>query len=187
METCQSCFPGIYVVVSIVSIRWEVSCQIYICHPADSWYNAINQRFWLQYHTDSKLQSPLSTMDTHLTHPSTTLIDYATHHKLSAFQKWVNLTHHNTFIHDPFEFISVNGCKTRDRVSQTDRSVLKSHYNMFHNQLLHFDVPSYSIHVDRGAHVLFHDTAIAHQLILMASHASDTSGLPLPPRQKVLV
>jgi hypothetical protein len=34
--------------------------EFYICHPADSQYNAVNQRFWLQYHMDSKLQSPLS-------------------------------------------------------------------------------------------------------------------------------
>ncbi len=93
----------------------------------------------------------------------------------------MNLTHHNTFIHGPFEFSSVNGLKTQDRVSQTDWNVLKSHCNMFHNPLPRFDIPSYSIHVDRGAHVLFHDTAIACQLFLTASHASDTSGLPLQP------
>ncbi len=60
--------------------------KFYICHPADSWYNAVNQWFWLQYHMDSKLQSPLSTMETHLIRLSATLVDYATHHKLSAFQ-----------------------------------------------------------------------------------------------------
>jgi hypothetical protein len=150
--------------------------KFYICHPADSQYNAVNQCFWLQYHMDSKLQSPLSTMETHFIRPSATSVDSAPHHKLSAFQKWVNLTHHDTFIHSPFD-----SRNTRDRVSQTDWNVLKSHCNMFHNQLPRFDIPSYSIHVDRRAHVLFHDTAIARQLISMASHASDTSGLPLPP------
>jgi hypothetical protein len=40
--------------------------EFYISHPADSWHNAINTHFWLQYHTLSELQSPLSTMDTHL-------------------------------------------------------------------------------------------------------------------------
>ncbi len=68
-----------------------------------------------------------------------------------------------------------------------DWNVVKSDCNMFHNPLLHLNVLSYSIHIDRGAHVLFHDTAIARQLISMASHASDTSGLPLPPWQKILV
>jgi hypothetical protein len=90
-------------------------------------------------------------------------------------------------IHSPFEFSSVNVRKTQDCVSQTDWNVLKSLCNMFHNPLPRFDVPSYSIHVDRGVHVLFYETAIARQIILTASHASDTSGLPLPPWQKVLV
>jgi hypothetical protein len=67
--------------------------EFYICHPAESWYNAVNQRFWLQYHTDSKLQLPLSRMETHLIYLSASLIDYATCHELSAFQKWMNLTH----------------------------------------------------------------------------------------------
>jgi hypothetical protein len=155
--------------------------EFYICHPADFQYNAVNQGFWLQYHTDSKLQSPLSTTETHLICPSASSVDCTTRHKLSAFQKWVNLTHHETFIHSPFEFFSVNGCKTGDCVSLIHWKILKLHCNMFHNPLLHFNVSSYSIHVDRGAHVLFHDIAIARELILTASHVSDTSGLPLPP------
>jgi hypothetical protein len=40
--------------------------EFYISHPADLRYNAINTRFWLQYHTLSELQSPLSMTDTHL-------------------------------------------------------------------------------------------------------------------------
>ncbi len=155
--------------------------NFYICHPADSWYNVVNQCFWLQYHTDSKLHLPISMTETHLIHLSATLIDYATHHKLSAFKKWVNLTHWDTFIHGPFEFSSVNGRKTQDCVSQTDWNVPKSYCNMFHNPSPCFDVPSYSIHVDHGVHVLFHNTAIARLLISTASHASDTSGLLLPP------
>ena len=155
--------------------------EFYICHPADCRFNAINQRFWLQYHTDSELLSPLSTTDTHLIRPSDTSVDYANRHKLTAFRKWVNLTHHDTFIHGPFDFSSINGRKTRDRVSQQDWDVLKSHCHMFHNPLPRFDVPSYSIHVDRGAHVLIHDAAITCQLILTASHASAPSGLLLPP------
>ncbi len=40
--------------------------EFYISHPADSQYKAINTHFWLQYHTLSELQSPLSMTDTHL-------------------------------------------------------------------------------------------------------------------------
>jgi hypothetical protein len=150
--------------------------EFYISHPADSRYNAINTRFWLQYHTLGELQSPLSTTDTHLIQPSDSLEDYANRHKLLPFRKWVNLTHHDTFIHGPFDFATANGRKTRDRISQPDWDVLKTHCNMFHNPLLRFDVSSYSIHVDRGAHVTFHSDAIARQLLILAPNANDTPG-----------
>ena len=155
--------------------------NFFICHPSDSCVNAINQRYWLQYHTLSELQSPLATTDTHLIRPSDTSVDYAQRHKLCPFQKWLNLTHLDTFIHGPFEFASVHGRKTRDRVSQAEWDVLKSHLDMFHNPLPHFDVPSYSIHVDRGAHVRFHDATLSRQLVLAASHATDTPGALYSP------
>ena len=52
---------------------------------------------------------------------------------------------------------------------------------MFHNPLPRFDVPSYSIHVDRGAHVTFHCEAIARQLIILAPNANDTPGALTSP------
>jgi hypothetical protein len=85
--------------------------KFYISHPADSRYNATNTRFWLQYHTLGELQSPLSTMDTHLIRPSDSSKDYATRHKLLPFRKWVNLTHQDTFIHGPFDFATVTARK----------------------------------------------------------------------------
>ncbi len=160
--------------------------DFFICHPSDSRINAINQRYWLQYHTMSKLQSPLSLMETHLIKPSNTSIDYAQRHKLRPFRKWLNLTHLDTFIYRPFKFASVNDRKTRDRVSQADWDILKLHLNMFHNPIPQFDVPSYSIHVDRCAHVQFHDAAISRQLILAASHATDSPSMPTYQSQKVI-
>jgi hypothetical protein len=112
--------------------------EFFICHPSNSRINAINQRYWLQYHTLSELQSPLSSTDIHLIHPSNTSVDYTQHHKLCPFWKWLNLTHLNTFIHGPFEFASVNPSmagKTRDCVSQADLDILTSHLNM---SLTHF-------------------------------------------------
>jgi hypothetical protein len=150
--------------------------NFFISHPSNSRVNTINQRYWLQYHTLSKLQSPLTMTDTHLIRPSDTLVDYAQRHKLCLFQKWLNLTHLDTFIHGPFEFASVHGRKTRDRVSQANWDILKLHFDMFHNPLPHFNGPSYSIHADRGAHVQFHDAALICQLVLVASHATDSPG-----------
>ena len=148
--------------------------EFFICHPSNLRVNAINQRYWLQYHILSKLQSPLSSMDTHLIRPSNTLVDYNQCHKLCPFWKWLNLTHLNTFIHGPFKFTSVNGRKTGDPVSQANWDILKSHLTMFHNPLLWFNVPLCSTLVDRGVHVSFHDAAISRQLVLSTSHAGTT-------------
>jgi hypothetical protein len=152
-----------------------------ICHPSNSQVNAINQRYWLQYHTLSKLLNPLSSTDTHLIRPYDTLEDYVTRHKLCPFRKWLNLTHIDTFIHGPFEFAAAQGCKTQDRISQADWDILKMHLDMFHKSLPQFDVPSYSVHVDRGAPISFHDTAISCQLVLTTSHIGSTLGTPTSP------
>jgi hypothetical protein len=150
--------------------------EFYICHPSNSCHNTVNQCFWLQYHTISKLQSPLSSTDTHLICPSDSSDDYTTCHKLLPFQKWINLTHQDTFIHGPFDFASINGRKTWDRISQSDWDILKTHCNMFHNPLPCIDIPSYSIHVDCGAHISFHDAAIANQLLILGTLCVATPG-----------
>ncbi len=131
-------------------------------------------------------QSLLSSMDMHLIHLSNRFVDYAQCHKLCPFWKWLNLTHLNTFIHGPFKFTSVNGRKTGDPVSQTNWDILKSHLTMFHNPLLRFNVPLYSILVDRSANVSFQDAAISCQLVLSTSHAGTTPSTLTSPWQKVM-
>jgi hypothetical protein len=152
--------------------------EFIICHPSDSHAKAINQCYWLQYHTLSELQSPVSSTDTHLIRPSNTLVDYAQRHKLCPFWKWLNSTHLDTFIHGPFKLASFNGRKMQDCVSQADWDVLKSHLNMFHNPLPRCDVPLYSTHVNSGAQVSFHDAAISCQLVLSTSYVGNTPGTP---------
>ncbi len=44
--------------------------------------------------------------------------------------------------------------------------------SMFQNPLPAFDVPTYSIHVDRGAHVTYHDQALTNALCFEASQTS---------------
>jgi hypothetical protein len=43
---------------------------------------------------------------------------------------------------------------------------------MFQNPTPSFDVPTYSIHVDRGTHVTYHDQAHSNILCLEASQIS---------------
>ena len=133
--------------------------------------NAVNQRYWIQFHSREDILHPSLSTDTHLIRPSETSDDYAQRHKLLSFRKWLNITHQDTFIHGPFEFATIQGCKTQDRISQADWDILRQHSSMFQNPLPAFDVPTYSIHVDRGAHVAHHDQALADALCLEASQS----------------
>jgi hypothetical protein len=49
--------------------------DFYICHPSDWHYNAVNQRYWIQYHGREDIACPGLSTDTHLIHPSDTSDD----------------------------------------------------------------------------------------------------------------
>ncbi len=133
--------------------------KFYICHQADWRYNAINQRYWLQLHSTRDLASLCSTTDTHLVHPTDTSDSYIACHKLMPFRKWLNICHLDTYIHRPFNFASVRGRKTRDRVAQSDWDIRHQNSLMFNNPAPRFDVPTYLVHCNHGAHMTFHDNA----------------------------
>ena len=105
-----------------------------ICHPSDWHYNAVNQRYWIQYHGQNDILCPDLSLETHPIRPSETSVDYALRHKLLPFRKWLNITHSDTFIHGPFEFASVRGQKTCDFISQDDWNVLLWHVWCFRIQ-----------------------------------------------------
>jgi hypothetical protein len=104
--------------------------EFYICHPADWRYNAVNQCYWIQFHGREDIIHPSLSTDTHLVHSSKTSDDYAKCHHLLPFWNWLNITHHETYIHGPFEFASVRGRKTRDRICQTNSNILQKHTSM---------------------------------------------------------
>ncbi len=141
--------------------------EFYICHPSDWRYNAINQRYWLQYHGIDEVAMPTASTDAHLICPSDTSDAFAVCHKLVPFRKWLNISHLDTFIHGPFNFASICGWKTRDCISQDDWDILSHHTSMFNNPLPKFDVPTYSIHVDRG---------LCNLLLFEVSRTSDSAG-----------
>jgi hypothetical protein len=134
--------------------------DFYSSHPADCRLNAINQRFWLRYHTQEDLMGPCSTCDTHLIRPSDTSEAYASRHHLLPFRQYVNLTHSDTYIHGPFDFATLGGRKTRDRVCSDDWSILRSRKEMFHNSPPSVEVATYSVHVDSCAHTTYHDSSL---------------------------
>jgi hypothetical protein len=105
----------------------------------------------------------------HFIRPSDTSEAHASKCKLVPFRRWLNLTHSDTYIHGPFDFTAVHGRKTRDPISQSDWDALAKQTSMFHNPLPWFDLPSYSIHVNRGVHIIFNNHAHAAALLLAAS------------------
>jgi hypothetical protein len=150
-------------------------------HPSDSWYNAINKRFWLQYHNRKDIIGPMSLAHTHYIRSSDTSKAYTNRHRLLPYQKYLNLTHTNMFIHGPFDFAVIHGQKRHNSITQSAWDKLKSHSDMFHNQIPRFDVPTYSIHVDCGAHISCFCAIRANELIQSAKHAVQSPGQCLYP------
>ena len=94
--------------------------EFYVSHPEDTRYNNVNQRFWLHYHNSGDVLTPSKQSMTNLIRPSDTSEDLASRKGLVPFRMWANLTHEDTYIHGPFEFATINGRKSRDRVSLDD-------------------------------------------------------------------
>ena len=94
--------------------------------------------------------------ETHLVRPSASSAGYAIRKNLVPARKYVHVLHQETFIHGPFDFATVNNHKTRDRISQQDWQVLASFSHLLQNPIPSFDIPTYSVHVDNGVHVVFH-------------------------------
>jgi hypothetical protein len=116
--------------------------DFYIAHPSDSRFNAINMRFWLQYHHRDDIVGPTSSAHTHYICPSDTSDAYADRHHLLPYRKFINLTHSDTFIHGPFDFAVIHGRKSRDRVSKHAWDRLALHSSMFQNTIPRFDRPT---------------------------------------------
>jgi hypothetical protein len=131
----------------------------------------------LQLHGVDDLCFPRLASDTHLVRPCDTSDGYATRHKLMPFWKWLNICHLETYIHGPFEFALIQGRKTRDRIAQVDWDALALHSSMFCNPIPSFNVTTYSIHCDCGAHVSVHIAAVCDTLLYEKSHTSDTEDI----------
>jgi hypothetical protein len=148
--------------------------EFFTLHHNNIWYNAINQHFWLQYHAASNIATPTPYAATHLIQPSDTSKAHAKRHGLVPFRRWINLTHSNTFVHGPLNFAIVQARKTCDRISQANWDILSKNQPLYVNPPPPFDLPSYSIHVNRNFHVAHLNTSCTQ--LLMAAAADNTNG-----------
>ncbi len=153
----------------------------YICHPSNSRYSAINQHYWLRYHHPDDLRNPTTSTDSHLLRLSVTAESYARRHNLLPYRSYINLTHADTYIYGPFNFATIHGRKSRNWVCQAQLDILKLHCNMFTNPIPRFDIPSYSVHVDRGVHTVYHCKDRAMDLVSWAKCPDHGPSSPLHP------
>ncbi len=127
--------------------------EFYVLHPSDVRYNATNQRYWIQYSKQVGISN--GHLDAHLITPLDSSEDRAKRHNLHPIRCWVNLTHGDSYVHRPFDFATVRGRKSRNRIDQSSWDVLAAESSMFSNPVPRCDLPTYSIHVDRGIHTIF--------------------------------
>jgi hypothetical protein len=132
--------------------------EFYTLHHADIQFNAINQHYWLQYHSINDISTPSPSTVTHLIRPSDTSEPHASRLWLVLFHCWINLTYSDTLLHGPFEFATVHGRKTQDCISQSNWDTPSCYHMAFNNPIPQLNLPSYSIHVDHGTHIAFCDT-----------------------------
>lgn len=147
--------------------------EFYMVHPSDLRYNAANQRYWLQYHLKGDLIDPSATSETHLIRPSDSSEQLALRHNLSPLRQWVTLTHEAVYIHGPFDFASVSGRKSRDRVDAARWTVLAQQQDMYSNLPPSLELPTYSIHADRGIHLALQEGRAAELLLSVSQCCSD--------------
>ena len=119
--------------------------EFYIEHYRDIKIKACHRRFWLEYHKTNSYKTLSS--DYHILQPSQYSETAATRLNLIPFRDWIQIDDPAISIHGPFEFATLQGRKTRDRIATSDWQALAHRQSAFHNpapaittDILHLDV-----------------------------------------------
>ena len=112
--------------------------NIIIQHPADSKQDIGLQRYWSYYH-DKNIPAEDYTSNIQFIRPAPESVEYAKKHNLQKVRTWIHLNHCCTFIHGPFEFSTLNGRKTSDRIDEKDWNVFISRYHLYDDNSPSFD------------------------------------------------
>jgi hypothetical protein len=163
------CIRQLDITVSLCTSGWALPCGIIRPAPIRCAVQCHKSIYWLQYSEQDRISN--GHLDAHLITPSDSSEDRAKRHNLRPIRCWVNLTHGNTYVHEPFNFSTVRGQKTRDSIDQSYWDVLAAKPSMFSNPVPRCDLPTYSIHVDRDIHTIFPR---------MMAVAQDMQNPPLP-------
>ena len=119
--------------------------EFYIEHYRDIKIKACHRRFWLEYHKTNSHKTLSS--DYHILQPSQYSETAAKRLHLIPFRDWIQIDDPAINIHGPFEFATLQGRKTRDRIATSDWQALAHRQSAFHNpapaitaDILHLDV-----------------------------------------------
>ena len=136
-----------------------------IQHPDNAQFSAPNQRFWTEYHkTQGRF---VVNHDYHLIKPIAESPAYRQQKNIVAYSQWIHIHHETTFIHGPFNFATINGRKTRDRISKDDWQFLTDSKSKFDNEppILHQTTAyTYSYHVNSQFHTIRQNDSVTKRL-----------------------
>ena len=79
---------------------------------------------------------------------------------LTPFRQWVFLHFADTFIHGPFNFATINGRRTRDRVDAIDWAALRACAEMYSNPSPSTSLPTFCVQLSK-VHVEHHIPSVA--------------------------
>ena len=125
--------------------------DFYIVHPGDRFFNAVNQRYWLEYHPCNENNSNAHQHTAHLLRPTDEAAQIASAENLRPFRQWVRLNHSDTYLSGPFDFAVLKGRQTVDRVPIAQWNLLTTYSSKFTNPIPPLALPCYTAHI---SHVL---------------------------------
>ena len=127
---CAISLQWLHVYPSQLLTWWRIPSWFYINHPDDCRYNAINQHYKMECHTEASLYQVDHTASYYLVKPTSESKRYAQSKGLCPHRQWFYAHHNDTFIHGPFNFrINQNRRQSRDRVEHKYWFIL---YDMKH-------------------------------------------------------
>ena len=124
--------------------------EFFVSHPDDIEYSHQNRRFWREFHTNlggSRLYESY-----HLIKPSSNSDTYCKDKLLHPFQQWIHLNHPDVFIHGPFDFATIIGKKTADRLTQHDLEILSKAKDKYDNASPVLMMFQTSFHINTALH-----------------------------------
>jgi hypothetical protein len=85
---------------------------------------------------------------------------------LFPFSQWLNLLHDSTFIHGPFEFATINGRKTRDRISDADWKQLIAAKDKYDDAPPNIQIQDFTgVQFSRSFHTSIYDSSVRERVV----------------------